>query len=220
MARAGEQAQFTAGEGPCVHALHTGAVGLVADVVDVEDDGRRHWPTFCLLLARSTDYRSVIALPVRLTTPAGAARAAAVRAAGGGTAALGDASLEPPLALSCYRRPSLVTVGATIAEAAVSLGAALRAALELGAAMGVALGEVGLAGAGSAPAWLDSRTALVRAVVWQAEEVLLQADEGLDRETALAALRTYAVIHVMTVDETASMLLRGRLGALEVLGRP
>lgn len=55
-----ERMQFTAGEGPCAAAETTGQ-----PVFAVEEDLRRRWPLFADLLLGGTDFRAVVALPLR-----------------------------------------------------------------------------------------------------------------------------------------------------------
>lgn len=207
MAAAAEQAQFTAGEGPCMDAHDSQALTLVTDLGNPADAGRRRWPTYAVLLARATDYRWVVAVPV--PPPARPWPRAAEP----------SAALGLPLALTCYGRRPLVTATGSVAEAATALGTAMSGVLSISAALSVVLSETSAAGPGPAHAWLDSRTAQLRAAVWQAEEVLLLAEAGLDRAGALAALRTYAVIHAISIDEVARRLLGGGIDAEDVRGR-
>jgi len=233
-AAAAEQVQFTAGEGPCVFAQHTRALSVIADVGSLDDEGRRRWPTYAVLLMRATPFRSVIAVPVPVPVPPPGPRPGAAGGfQGAGTPA---SSWSVPLVLTCYRQQPLGAAATPAGESAGALGVAVRVASSLSAALGVVLSEAGagasattsaadaaLASApgsarGFAPGWLDSSTALVRATVWQAEEVLMLTREGLERDGALAALRTYAVVYALSVDEVASRLLAGRLRAAQVLG--
>ena len=59
---AAERLQFTVGEGPCLQALHDHT-----EIRASEADLRRRWPAFYDELARLTPYRSIAALPLRIT---------------------------------------------------------------------------------------------------------------------------------------------------------
>lgn len=206
MAAAAEQAQFTSGQGPCLHALRTAALSLIADLHDPQDTGRRHWPTCALLLARASDYRCVLAVPV----PPPSHPWPGVREP--------STDLGLPVALTVYHRQPLITASSTVAEAVTAAGVMLSRAHSVSAAMSVVLSQRRPAG-GTARSWLDSRTAQARTWVWRAEEVLQLADRSLSREQALAALRTYSVFEGLTIDEAAEMLVAGRLLVSDVRGR-
>ncbi|TNM59390.1 hypothetical protein FHN55_21070 [Streptomyces sp. NP160] len=206
MAAAAEQAQFTSGQGPCLHALRTAALGLITDLHDPQDTGRLRWPTYALLLARASDYRCVLAVPV----PPPPHPWPGVREP--------STDLGLPVALTVYRRHPLMRASSTVAEASTAVGALLRRTHSVSAAMSVVLSQMPPA-EGRARSWLDARTAQARTWVWRAEEVLQRADRSLSREEALAALRTYSIFEGLTIDEAAEMLVAGRLTVSAVRGR-
>lgn len=206
MAAAAEQAQFTSGQGPCLHALRTAALSLITDLHDPQDTGRLRWPTYALLLARASNYRCVLAVPVPPPPHPWP----------GGREPSTDLGL--PVALTVYHRQPLITASSTVAEASTAVGVMLSRAHSVSAAMSAVLSQRRPAG-GTAQSWLDSRTAQARTWVWRAEEVLQLADRSLSREEALAALRTYSVIQGLTIDEAAEMLVTGRLLVSDVRGR-
>lgn len=58
-----EQLQFTLGEGPCLHALHSNTpVGASAQGL------QRRWPLYFAQLVERTPYRAVVCLPVRMNS--------------------------------------------------------------------------------------------------------------------------------------------------------
>ncbi|MGQ7296456.1 hypothetical protein [Quadrisphaera sp. KR29] len=202
LAAAAEEAESTAGEGPALDAHLDDRDALFADLHDPEDGGRRLWPAAAVLVARSTPYRSVVAVPVPVPDPSSPSSARSLPV--------------EPLVLSCYRRAPLASSSTPIGEAVAASGAALAAAHELAADLGAVLG--GLTGDEGRPGWLSSRRARQRAQVWRAQELLVRADPLLERGSALGALRMFAVVHGVPVERVAAGLLTGRLQAEDVRG--
>jgi hypothetical protein len=175
-AAAAERLQFTTGEGPCLQAL-SGRTEIRAS----QDDIARRWPLFNDELLRRTPYRSIAAVPLRVTpTIEGALDLYYVNASAAFTADLADADAVAGeiahrlrLALS-PTEPSLVTPDATV------------------------------------PAWVYSPSARIRLRTWIATGVLMARFE-VAASDALDRLRAYAYSRELDLDEVAGALIEGTL---------